>query len=154
MPAHEETRILPFTAEEMFAIVADVERYPEFVPGCVALRVLSREPKSGTERLTAEMVVAYQSLREKYTSLVMLDQKRGVIEAHHLTGPFDHLDTVWRFVSRGEGSEVHFKTDFAFRSRILSAVAGLVFERVARKMTDAFVARAAFVYGASHHAQQ
>lgn len=154
MPAHEETRILPHSADEMFAVIADIERYPEFVPGCTALKITKRESAGRTEILTAEMLVSFQGLRERYTSLVTLDPDARTIEAHHLKGPFHHLDNYWRFLPHAKGSEVHFKVDFAFRNRILSAVAGLVFDRITRKMTDAFVARAEQIYGASHHAQQ
>jgi coenzyme Q-binding protein COQ10 len=154
MPSHSETRILPYSAEEMFAIVADIERYPEFVPGCVALRILDREKVGVVEKLAAEMRVSVQALREKYTSLVALDPNARTIEAHHIEGPFHHLDTIWRFVPRAEGCEVHFAVDFAFKNPVLSAFAGLVFEKITRKMTDAFVARARAVYGTSQDVEQ
>ena len=154
MPSHEENRILPFAPEQMFAIVADIERYPEFVPGCDALRIVDYQKVGEIKRLTAEMVVSFQVLRERYTSSVTLDPEHGKIEAHHLKGPFHHLDTVWRFAPHAGGSEVNFRIDFAFKNPILSAASRLVFDKMARKMADAFVARAQAMYGASQHVQQ
>jgi len=150
MPSHEERRILPFTPEEMFAIVADIEKYPEFVPGCTALRIRSRETKGDVIVLTAEMMVAFRALRERYTSVVTLNRLEGAIDARHLEGPFERLDTRWRFRPLDPGCEVHFFIDFTFRSRILSSVAGLFFDGVARRMTDAFVARAEKLHGSSY----
>ena len=147
MPSHRETRIVPFTAEQMFAVVADVERYPEFVPGCVGLRVRNREADGAVEYITAEMLVAYHGLRERYVSRVRLDQEAHTIEARHVEGAFDHLDTRWRFTPEGEGARVEFSIDFAFKSRLLSAVAGLAFDNIVRRMADAFFARAAKLYG-------
>ena len=150
MPSHEETRLLPFSPEEMFAIVADIEKYPEFVPGCTSLRIRKREAVSDVVILTAEMLVSFKALRERYTSVVTLNRKDGAIDARHVEGPFDHLDTRWRFIPRDPGSEVHFAIDFAFRSRILSAASSLFFDGMARRTTDAFVKRAEKLY-ISHH---
>jgi coenzyme Q-binding protein COQ10 len=147
MPRHEETRLLPFTADEMFDIVADVERYPEFVPGCTELKVLRRQRKGDVENLTAAMRVSFGGFHERYTSLVTLDRGRGTIDAHETEGPFAHLDTHWRIRTRNGGSEVDFSIDFAFRSYLLSLAAGLVFDLMARRMADAFVARAEKLHG-------
>lgn len=152
MPSHEERRVLPFSVNQMFAVVADIEKYPEFVPGCAALRILEREFAGEIETVIAEMVVSFGVLRETYTSKVTLDRNKGIIDACHLEGPFDHLDTRWRFLSQEPGSEVHFSIDFAFRNRLLAAASNLVFDQMVSKTTDAFVARAAQVDGASHRA--
>jgi len=154
MPSHEEKRVLPFSASEMFAVVADIEKYPEFVPGCVALRILERQSTGHVETIIAEMIVSFGALREKYTSKVTLNRKKNVVEACHIDGPFDHLDTRWRFLPRDSGSEVYFSIDFAFRNRLLAAASSIVFDQMVRKTTGAFVARAAQLHDASHHAQQ
>jgi coenzyme Q-binding protein COQ10 len=147
VPRHQETRIVPYTADDMFAVVADVERYPEFLPWCAALTVLKRETEGDVEFLTAEMGIAYHGLSERYVSRVGLDRKAGTIEAVHVKGPFKRLDTRWQFVPLRNGSEVRFAIDFAFRSAILSAVAGVAFGLVAARMAAAFIHRADALYG-------
>jgi coenzyme Q-binding protein COQ10 len=148
MPRHEETRLVPYSAREMFDIVSDVERYPEFLPWCAALRVQEREENvNGIVTVVAEMLIAYHGLRERYVSRVTLDAAQNHVEAHHVRGPFSKLDTVWRFAPRAEGCEVYFCIEFSFHSKLLSAVTGLAFDIVARKMADAFLARAQALYG-------
>ena len=134
----------------MYAVVADVERYPEFLPWCAELHVLKREKENGVEIVTAEMAVAYRGFSERYVSRVRLDSRARTIEAVHVEGPFRRLDTSWRFAQRGAGSEVRFAIDFAFRNPILSAVAGIAFGHVAARMTGAFVGRAAALYGGNN----
>jgi coenzyme Q-binding protein COQ10 len=151
VPSHRETRLLPYSAEQMFAVVADVEHYPDFVPGCAALQVRERtRDETGVEYVTAEMVVAYHGLRERYTSRVKLDPAQRTIEARPVAGPFQRLDTLWQFTPRGQGCEVSFAIDFAFRNPLLSAVAGIAFDGMVRRMAEAFFARARAVYGESH----
>jgi coenzyme Q-binding protein COQ10 len=147
VPKHHETRIVPYTADDMFAVVADVERYPEFLPWCGALTVLKREEEGAVRILTAEMAVAYHGLSERYVSRVRLDRCTRTIEAVHVEGPFKRLDTRWRFAPAGESSQVHFAIDFAFKSVVLSALAGVAFGLVARRMAEAFVKRADALYG-------
>jgi coenzyme Q-binding protein COQ10 len=146
MPLHQETRVLPYTAEQMFAVVADVARYPEFLPWCERLIVKSREKEGAVEFITAEMFIAYPPLRERYVSRVRLDPERGAIEARHVQGPFQRLDTRWRFVPLPRGCEVHFLIDFAFKSIMLSAIANVAFGFVASRMAEAFVHRAEKLY--------
>ena len=147
MPLHKETRLVPYSADEMYAVVADMEHYPEFLPWCAALRVLNREREGGNEIVTAEMIVAYQGLRERYISRVQLDPDARMIEARHVEGPFKRLDTRWRFVPLDKGSEIHVLIDFAFKSALLSAVANVAFGFVAARMAEAFVKRAQYLYG-------
>jgi len=149
MPLHQETRILPYTAEQMYAVVADIERYPEFLPWCGKVVVRKREAEGQVELVTAEMRIAFHALHERYVSLVRLDRGARTIEARHVEGPFQRLDTRWRFVPHGTGSEVHFLIDFAFKSVWLSAVAGVAFGFVAARMAESFVQRAHRLYGAS-----
>ena len=133
----------------MCAVVADIERYPEFLPWCAQVVIRKRETQGNVEFVTAEMGIAFHALHERYVSLVRLDRSALTIEARHLEGPFQRLDTRWRFVPLATGSEVHFLIDFAFKSRWLSAVAGVAFGFVAAKMAEAFVRRAHGLYGAS-----
>lgn len=131
----------------MFDLVADVESYPDFLPHCVALRILSQDVDDGAGTLTAEMVVAYGAFRERFKSCVRLDRASRTIEASYLDGPFRKLYNFWRFVDMPGGSEVDFTIDFEFRSLFLQAAAATVFERAFEKMSDAFIIRAEEVYG-------
>jgi coenzyme Q-binding protein COQ10 len=147
MPLHQETRVLPYTADQMYAVVADIQHYPEFLPWCKKLVVKERKHQDGIEIITAEMFIAYPPQRERYVSRVRLDPKRQTIEASHVEGPFQRLDTRWRFVPLTRGCEVHFLIDFAFKSVVLSAVANVAFGFVASRMAEAFVHRAEKLYG-------
>ena len=139
MISHRETRLVPYPAELMYAVVADVEKYPQFLPWVLALRVLSRRDNG----LTAEMAVGYGGLRERYTSDVRLDPQARTIEVIETEGPFKILENRWRFTPKDQGCEVEFCIEFEFKSRLLHSVAGHAFEKVLLKMTDAFEARAA-----------
>ncbi len=139
MISHHETRIVPYPAELMYAVVSDVEKYPQFLPWVVALRVLSRRDNG----LTAEMAVGYGGLRERYTSDVRLDPAARAIDVVQIKGPFKTLENHWRFTPKGEGCEVEFSILFEFKSRLLHGVAGHAFEKVMLKMADAFETRAA-----------
>ena len=142
MSSHTETRLLPYSADLMFGIVADVERYPEFLPWCTGLRILSRAKDGERDILIAEMLVGYRGLRERYTSRVTLDPATRTIDVVQTDGPFRVLANHWRFVPKENGSEVTFRIDFEFKSRLLNMVAGQAFEHVLFKMTDAFETRA------------
>ena len=147
MPLHRETRIVPYTAEQMYAVVAEVEHYPEFLPWCSRLIVRNSEKDGDVEFITAEMSVSYLAFHESYISRVRLDFPALMIEACHIEGPFKRLDTRWRFVPLARGCEVHFLIDFAFSNPVLSAVAGAAFGLVAAKMQQAFINRANALYG-------
>jgi coenzyme Q-binding protein COQ10 len=138
MISHRETRSVPYPAELMYAVVADVEKYPQFLPWVVALRVLSRREGG----LTAEMAVGYGTLRERYTSEVTLDPAARRIDVVQTKGPFKTLENHWRFTPREEGCEIEFSILFEFKSRLLHSVAGARFEKVMLKMADAFEAQA------------
>jgi coenzyme Q-binding protein COQ10 len=126
----------------MYAIVADVERYPEFVPWCTGLRILKREPAGAREIMLAETLVGYRSLRERYTSRVVLDPAAHAIDVTQTEGPFRQLENHWRFTPDGEGCRVDFSILFEFKSRLLGAVAATVLGPVMTRMTDAFESRA------------
>jgi coenzyme Q-binding protein COQ10 len=132
----------------MFALVADVERYPEFVPLCESLRVVSRRRDGEREVVTAAMTVAYRPLRETFTSRVVLDPQAHRIQVNYIDGPFRYLENIWTFRPLGESAcEVGFSLAYEFKSRMLQAVMGAVFDRAFRKFADAFEARADAVYG-------
>jgi coenzyme Q-binding protein COQ10 len=154
VPRHSETRELKFSCEQMFAVVADVERYPAFLPWCQALTVKSREKEGHIDVLIAEMTVVYHGVRERYTSRVRLDAKKNLITAQHIEGPFHHLDNIWRFEPWQKGCRIHFTIDFAFKNWMLSALSGIAFDAAAHRMTNAFVRRAKDLYGKSKHTVQ
>ena len=139
---HRETRLVPYTDELMYRVVADVEQYPKFLPWVAALRVLSRTRIGDGETVTAEMAVGYGALREKYTSRVILDPITRTIDVAQTNGPFKQLENHWRFTPEGAGCRVEFSIVYEFKSRILNAVAGAAFGKVYVKMADAFEARA------------
>jgi coenzyme Q-binding protein COQ10 len=144
------TRRVPFSAQEMFAVVADVERYPEFLPLCEGLEVRSREAQGGGDTiLVATMTVGYRAIRESFTSRVTLRPDRNEIDVTYLDGPFSHLDNRWRFRDLPGASEIDFFIDYAFASRMLALVMGAVFDKAVRRYTQAFEERARAVYGAS-----
>jgi coenzyme Q-binding protein COQ10 len=139
MISHHETRLVPYSAELMYAVVSDVEKYPQFLPWVVALRVLARRENG----LTAEMAVGYGALRERYTSDVRFDPEARTIDVVEIKGPFKCLENHWRFTPKEDGCEVEFSIQFEFNNRLLHGVAGKAFEKVLLKMSDAFEARAA-----------
>lgn len=149
MPSFTTERRVKHSASEMFNLVADVERYPRFVPMCDRLMVRSRERDGDKEIVIATMTVSYRFLHESFTSRVTLDRKAMTIRAQYLDGPFRHLDNIWSFEELGPNdSKVKFTIDYEFRSRTLSALMGVVFDRAFRKFAEAFETRADEVYGA------
>lgn len=145
MPRHSETRLLEWSAAQMFDLVADVGRYGEFLPWVSAVRIRS---SSETEML-ADLVVGFKGLRENFTSRVH-KQRPGSITVDYIDGPLRFLHNEWRFRDRENGGcEVDFMVSFEFKSKIFQTLAGQFFERALNKMTDAFVGRAAALYGNS-----
>ena len=149
MPQFNTVRQVPYSAEQMFALVADVERYPEFLPMCEALTVRSRKERDGVTVLVADMTVGYRAIRETFTSQVVLKPDELIIDVKYLDGPFKYLRNRWEFVARGDSSEVRFDIDYEFRNRILGMMMGAVFDRAFRMFAEAFEKRAATIYGAS-----
>jgi coenzyme Q-binding protein COQ10 len=142
VPRHTEKRIVPYSPDQMFALVADVERYPEFLPWCVATRIRSREENV----FTADLIAAFAAFREQYTSRVNLDPAAKTIVIEYLDGPFEHLTNRWHFVGIEAGCEIDFDIDFRFRSRTLETLISGVFTRAIRKMTESFEQRAHKLY--------
>jgi coenzyme Q-binding protein COQ10 len=148
MPSFHTTRRVAHKAADMFALVADVERYPEFVPLCKGLRVLRREHHGVHETLTARMTVAYKLFRESFTSRVALRPDEHSILVDYLDGPFRRLHNRWTFAAAGEAAcQVGFFLDYEFKSHAFQLMMGAVFDHAFRKFADAFEARADAVYG-------
>lgn len=149
MASYRTVRRVPFTPEQMFAVVADVARYPEFLPLCEALAVTRRtEREDGRSELVATMTVGYRAITERFTSAVTLDPAEGVIRVRHVNGPFTHLENTWRFVPASSGCDVHFAIDYAFRSTMLSLIVGAAFDKAVRSYTQAFEDRTRLIYAA------
>lgn len=147
MPQFETRRPASHTADEMFALVADVEKYPEFLPLCEALTVRSRKERDGKTLLVADMSVGYKAIRETFTTQVFLKPEERVIEVKYIDGPFKYLSNIWRFEDTGDGrSDVVFFIDYEFKSRILGALMGSMFDRAFRMFSEAFEKRADKIY--------
>ena len=151
MPSHSESRVLPYASDFIYGIVADVERYPEFVPLCRSLKVRKRIPQpEGVEVLIADMTVAYRFVRETFTSRVTLDRPNLQILVEYLEGPFSRLENRWSFHPRSEQTcEVEFFISYEFKSRTLGMLMGAMFDAAFRRFAAAFERRADIVYGRS-----
>ncbi len=143
MPTHAEQRLLPYTPEQLSALVADVERYPEFLPWCVGARVRERQPRL----VVADLIIGFKMFRERFTSRVKLDLPHR-IDVTYEEGPFRYLDNHWIFEPAPGGCRVDFFVDFEFKSRLLQRVIELLFHEAVRRMVAAFEARAHALYGA------
>lgn len=145
MPRHAETRRLPWSPEQLFAIVADVARYPEFLPWVIGTRIQSRSETL----LVADLVVGFKMVRERFTSRVTLDRP-SQIHVDYVAGPLRYLRNDWRFrPAPGGGTEVDFAVDFEFASKLFETLAGLFFDEALRRMVRAFEKRAEDIYGAA-----
>ena len=148
MPRHSETKRLPHRAQQMYDLVADVARYPEFLPWTAAARIKSRTPIEGGEVMEADLVISFKVFRERFGSRVTLLPGQKVILTEYVDGPFRHLKSVWRFRDLPAGGcEVAFEVDFEFRNAILAGVIGLVFNEAMTRVVRAFETRAAKLYG-------
>ena len=147
MPQFETRRPVPHTPEQMFDLVADIERYPQFLPLCEALTVRSRKERDGKVLLVADMTIGYKAIRETFTTQVLLNRATLTIDVKYIDGPFRYLDNRWRFVAAGKGGcDVHFFIDYEFKNKILGSIMGAMFERAFRMFAEAFEARAAKIY--------
>jgi len=143
MPTHAEIKNSPYSAAQMYALVADVASYPDFLPWCLATRVRSVE----NNVMIADMVIGFKMIREKYTSEVTLDPDKEV-KIVYKNGPFKYLNSHWKFTDKPEGGcEIDFFVDFEFRSALLQKVMGAVFNEAVQLMMSAFQKRAIDLYG-------
>lgn len=148
MPTHAESRHLPYTARQMYDLVADVASYPQFLPWTAAARVRRvSERDDGAKVMEADLVISFKVFRERFGSRVTLWEEAGVIETEYLDGPFEHMRSNWRFEPAGDGGcIVHFDVDFALRNRLLQSAAELFFYEAMRRVVSAFEARAKELY--------
>ena len=146
MTSHAETKYLPYTAKEMFDLVADVSSYPEFLPWCAAARVRKEIQKGVIKQIEADLVISFKVFREKFGSRVLLDASKFTIETVYLDGPFRHMHSVWSFNNSEQGCEVNFNVDFEFKNAMLQSIIGLVFNDAMQRIVRAFERRAADLY--------
>lgn len=143
MTRHQDSCELPYSPQQMFTLVADVESYPKFLPWCRAARILER----GEKEFLAELVISFKGFTESYVSRVTLKEPQR-IDVRMVRGPFTHLENRWVFTGLPlGGTQIDFLLDFQFRSRMLDKLIGALFDRAAKKMVAAFTARAAELYG-------
>ncbi|MDF7674596.1 type II toxin-antitoxin system RatA family toxin [Acetobacteraceae bacterium ESL0709] len=142
MPTHAEQRLIPYTPEQLFDLVADVGKYPDFLPWCIKAVVKSRTE----EELVADLSVGFGPFRESYTSRVTLERPNRILVRYE-RGPFKYLKNIWTFTPHEAGCVVDFYVDFEFRSRLLRNAIGIVFNEGIRLMVKAFITRAREIYG-------
>lgn len=151
MPRHSENRVLPYAPDQIFDLVADVARYPEFLPWTAAARIRSRRPMpgrgAGAEVMEADLVISFKVFREKFGSRVVLLPADKRIETDYLDGPFKYLHSFWQIAPDPQGCRVVFDVDFEFRNVILQKAIGLFFDEAMRRVVGAFEARARQLYG-------
>ena len=144
MPIHAERRVLPFTQQQVYDLVADIERYPEFLPWCLGARTRRRDGNV----LLSDMVIGFRMFRERFTSRVVLTP-HSRIDVSYIDGPLKYLRNRWEFVALPDGTcRVDFHVEFEFRSRLLQRLIGALFHEAVRRMVVSFEARAANLYGA------
>ncbi len=148
MPTHSETRHMPYSAQQMYDLVADVGNYPEFLPWTSAARVKSRIAQDdGSEVMEADLVISFKVFREKFASRVVLWPEDKKIDTKYLDGPFKHMVSNWKFTETEDGCAVDFHVDFEFRNRLLQSAAGLFFYEAMQRIVRAFERRAHALYG-------
>ena len=147
MPTHAEKRLLHHTSEQMFDLVADIGKYPDFLPWCVALRIRERGLEDGADMQVADMVIGFKMFREKFSPKVLC-QRPGRIDVTYFDGPFKYLNNHWIFESSIDGGcMIDFYVDFEFKSRIFQAAIGAVFNEAVKRMIHSFEKRADELYG-------
>ena len=148
MPKHHEHRHMPYTAVQIFDLVADVARYPEFLPWTAAARIRSRTPIEGGEELAADLVISFKVFRERFGSRVKLFPEAGRIDTAYLDGPFRYMISHWQVTAAKDGGcLVDFSVDFEFRNPVLQRLIGVVFDQAMRRVVGAFEKRAKQLYG-------
>ncbi len=146
MTSHAETKYLPYTAKEMFDLVADISSYPEFLPWCSAARVRQKIQKGEVTQIEADLVISFKVFREKFGSRVILDTSKFTIETDYINGPFRYMHSVWSFENSGQGCDVKFNVDFEFKNAMLQSIIGLVFNDAMQRIVRAFERRATDLY--------
>jgi coenzyme Q-binding protein COQ10 len=144
---HSLTRILPYTPRQLFDLVGDVERYPQFVPWVTRLRTWNRRPDGeGITRLDAEAQVGFSVIHESFATRVRLDEPSLAIDVELISGPFRQLSNRWRFKAHPKGAELTFEIDFEFKSRLLQGLLAANFHRAVNRLVGCFEERARVLY--------
>ncbi len=148
MPTHAEKRVMPHSADQMYALIADIESYPEFLPWCSGCRIRGRQQDGDIEIVDAGLIISFKVFRERFGSRVTLNPNDKKIEVAYLDGPFKYLNNYWAFREIDDANcEVDFFVDFEFKSRTLQAIIGVVFNEAMRMIVRAFEKRAKQLYG-------
>ncbi len=148
MPTHSETRPLPYTAQQMYDLVADVGSYPKFLPWTAAARIRRIDDRGEYRLMDADLVISFKVFRERFTSRVLLWDQQKRIDTEYLDGPFKYMKSDWHFEDTDTGCLVHFHVDFEFRNAILQGIIGIVFNEAMQRVVRAFEKRAIELYGA------
>jgi len=147
LPKQSDQRNLPYSAQQMFELAADVAKYPEFLPWCSGMRIRSRTQVEDTEVMLADLIISFKVFREKFGSKVILKPNEMRIDTSYLDGPFKYLESYWQFTPVSDSEcTVEFYVDFEFKSRVLQAAIGVVFDQAMQKIIRAFEERAADLY--------
>ncbi len=147
MTSHSETKSLPYTADQMYNLVADVANYPKFLPWTAAARVRSETDRGDHVEMLADLVISFKVFRETFGSRVLLWPALKKIDTSYLDGPFKHLESTWIFRDAEGGCEVSFEVDFEFKNRLLQGAAGMFFNEAMQRVVRSFEARAKDLYG-------
>ena len=147
MPTHSENRKLPYSSKQMYSLVADVEKYSEFLPWCSATRIHNRSLQKEYEILDVDLVISFKVFREKFGSRVCLHEQLRKIETTYIDGPFKHMHSEWSFEDAEDGCRVNFYVDFEFKNFLLQKIIGVVFNEAMQRVVRAFEKRAEDLYG-------
>ncbi len=147
MPTHSETRPLPYTAQQMYDLVADVAKYPQFLPWCAAARIRRTVPQGDATMMEADLIISFKVFRERFGSRVVLFPNDLKVDTQYLDGPFKYMKSTWSFVDTEQGCDVSFFVDFEFKNAILQGIIGVVFNEAMHRIVRAFENRAADLYG-------
>ncbi|MEX0306985.1 MAG: type II toxin-antitoxin system RatA family toxin [Ruegeria sp.] len=146
MPTHSETRPLPYTAQQMYDLVADVAKYPEFLPWCAAARIRRTYVAGEGQVMEADLVISFKVFRERFGSRVTLFDAHKRIDTEYLDGPFRYMRSDWEFEDTEDGCNVSFHVDFEFKNAVLQGIIGVVFNEAMHRIVRAFEQRAADLY--------
>ena len=147
MPSHQECKYLPYTSQQLFELVADVEKYPEFLPWCLACKIMKKKP----EFIEANMIVGFKMVKERFMTRVYLKREEFIIDIEYLNGPFEYLENRWRFIAEENGGcNLDFDIRYQFRSSLLQTLSAIFFTEAMRKLTNAFENRAYQLYHQKH----
>ena len=149
MPTHRETRAMPYSAQQMFDLVGDVQAYPKFLPWNAAARISSRKPIEGGEVIEADLVISFKVFRETFGSRVTLHRDTMSIDTEYLEGPFRYMRSNWAFIDTETGCDLTFFVDFEFKNAILQGIIGVVFNAAMQRIVGAFEDRARVLYSAA-----